>query len=70
MRFRLGMVIGFCLGYYLGAKAGRQRYEQINAKLRRVKTSEPYEAVTGTFTGLADGADPMSMSDSPYSSSR
>lgn len=70
MRFRMGIIIGFCLGYYLGAKAGRQRYEQINAKLRRVKASDPYEAVTGTFNGLGDSADPLSVSDSPYSSSR
>jgi hypothetical protein len=31
MRFRLGLVIGFGAGYVLGARAGRQRYEQLRA---------------------------------------
>jgi hypothetical protein len=26
MKFRTGLVIGFGLGYYLGARAGRERY--------------------------------------------
>lgn len=29
MRFRLGLAVGFGVGYYLGAKAGHERYEQI-----------------------------------------
>lgn len=29
MRFRTGLVIGLGIGYVLGAKAGRERYEQI-----------------------------------------
>jgi hypothetical protein len=29
MRFRLGLMIGFALGYVLGTRAGRARYEQI-----------------------------------------
>ncbi len=29
MRFRAGLVIGFGAGYVLGAKAGRERYQQI-----------------------------------------
>jgi hypothetical protein len=32
MRFRLGFAIGFGAGYVLGAKAGRNRYEQLRAK--------------------------------------
>jgi hypothetical protein len=31
MRFRLGLVIGFGAGYVLGARAGRQRYEELRA---------------------------------------
>jgi hypothetical protein len=27
MRFRTGAVVGFAVGYYFGAKAGRERYE-------------------------------------------
>jgi hypothetical protein len=43
MRFRLGVVTGFCAGYYLGAKAGRERYEQINRALQTAKRSEAFE---------------------------
>jgi hypothetical protein len=46
MRFRLGLVSGFAAGYYLGAKAGRQRYEQINRQLGRIKRSDAFEEVT------------------------
>ena len=46
MRFRLGFVTGMATGYYLGAKAGRQRYDQINRAVARIKRSEAYEEVT------------------------
>jgi hypothetical protein len=46
MRFRLGLVTGFAAGYYLGARAGRQRYDQINRALRKAKRSEAFEAAT------------------------
>lgn len=29
MRFRSGVLVGFGVGYVLGAKAGRERYEQL-----------------------------------------
>jgi hypothetical protein len=44
MRFRLGVVTGFAAGNYLGAKAGRERYEQINRAIRKVQGSDAYEA--------------------------
>jgi len=37
MRFRFGLVVGFSLGYYLGARAGRVRYEQIRRALQRAR---------------------------------
>ena len=47
-RFRAGAVLGLATGYYLGTKAGRQRYEQIRRGLdvvrRRSKTVD--EAAT------------------------
>ena len=46
MRFRLGMVTGFATGYYLGAKAGRQRYDQINRALRRARRSDAFEVAS------------------------
>ncbi len=54
MRFRLGFVSGFASGYYLGAKAGRQRYEQINEMFRRVRGSESFETVTSTAKEVLD----------------
>lgn len=46
MGFKLGAVTGFAAGYYLGARAGRQRYDQINRQLARLKRSEAFEEVT------------------------
>ena len=54
MRFRLGMVIGFGAGYYLGAKAGRQRYEQINKLVNRTKRSETFEVATEKAKAVID----------------
>ncbi len=42
-RMRFGLIVGFGVGYYLGAKAGRERYEQIQSWLRELRTSPPYE---------------------------
>jgi len=42
-RMRVGIVVGFAAGYYLGAKAGRERYEQIQRRLRDFRRSAPYE---------------------------
>lgn len=46
MRFRVGLVTGLATGYYLGARAGRQRYDQINRTLAKVRRSETFEEVT------------------------
>ncbi len=43
-KFRAGVVFGFAAGYYLGTRAGRERYEQINRLLRRSRAIE--EATT------------------------
>ncbi len=58
MRFRLGLVTGFAAGYYLGARAGRQRYDQINRALRKVKRSDAFEAATEKArTAVEEGVD-------------
>jgi len=46
MRFRLGLVTGLATGYYLGARAGRQRYDQINRSLGKLRRSEAFEQAT------------------------
>jgi len=39
-RFRLGVIIGFGAGYYLGTKAGRERYEQLRSVVARSPLSK------------------------------
>ena len=43
MGFRVGFLSGFGAGYYLGARAGRQRYEQINRTLSKARRSPVVE---------------------------
>lgn len=43
MRFRLGLAMGFAAGYVLGAKAGHQRYEQIEAMTKKIWESQQAE---------------------------
>ena len=43
MSFRLGFLSGFGAGYYLGARAGRQRYEQINRAVDKARRSPVVE---------------------------
>lgn len=37
--FKSGAIAGFAVGYMQGAKAGRQRYEQIQLKIKKVSES-------------------------------
>jgi len=43
MRGKIGIVVGLAAGYVLGARAGRQRYEQIKAKAQDVWELEPVQ---------------------------
>jgi len=43
MRFRVGLLAGFAVGYYLGSKAGRERYEQIRRWIDDARQSRPIE---------------------------
>ena len=54
MRFRLGLMMGFGTGYYLGAKAGRERYEQLNRTLRKVRRSDAYETAADKAKAVVD----------------
>lgn len=44
MRGRVGLVIGLGIGYVLGTRAGRQRYEQIKEQAGKVWNSDPVQA--------------------------
>ena len=39
-KFRAGLLIGLAAGYYLGTRAGRERYEQLNRLVRRARSHE------------------------------
>ena len=54
MRFRLGLIVGFSAGYYFGAKAGRERYEQLNRWLHQAKESEAFETATDKAKAVVD----------------
>jgi len=44
MRGKAGLVIGLGIGYVLGTRAGRQRYEQIKAQALKVWQLDPVQA--------------------------
>ena len=54
MRFRLGLIIGFAVGYYLGTAAGRERHEQLNRWLRRAKQSDAFETAAAKTKAVVD----------------
>jgi hypothetical protein len=54
MKLRVGFVAGFALGYYLGAMAGRGRYEQINRWLRQAQGSNAFEGAAGKARAVVD----------------
>lgn len=54
MRFRAGMVIGGAVGYVLGARAGRERYEQIKRSAARMRTHPAVAQVFEQGTGVSD----------------
>ena len=62
MRGRLGVFIGFGAGYVLGAKAGRERYEQLRRLYDNVTASPTFRQATGLArdavgTGLGQAKD-------------
>jgi hypothetical protein len=53
VKFRIGVAIAFCVGYTLGAKAGKERYRQIVRTTGEIGRSAP---VAGTVTLVGDKA--------------
>jgi hypothetical protein len=51
--FRRGVLVGFAIGYTKGAKAGRERYEQIKAKLDKLTSTPAFKQVSETASSLA-----------------
>jgi hypothetical protein len=54
MRFKATFVIGFAAGYTLGAKAGRERYEQISRIARGLADNPAVQSAAGIFQARAE----------------
>jgi hypothetical protein len=59
MRFRVGLGIGFGVGYYLGARAGRERYEQLRRLIARTPFAKVQAAVELGRERLRVQSEPM-----------
>jgi hypothetical protein len=56
MRMKFGLVIGFAIGYLMGTKAGRYRYDQIMKVLGKMGQSEPAQKARAEAMKLVDEA--------------
>ncbi len=54
MRGKLGLTVGFVLGYYLGAKAGRERYIQMQRWASRARESDFVETAADKARAVVD----------------
>jgi hypothetical protein len=59
MGFKMGAIAGFAAGYYLGAKAGRERYEQINTWIDQARNSEAAQVAQQRAREIIDDADDL-----------
>lgn len=50
------LILGIGIGYVLGAKAGRQRYEQISRAARKFKDNPKVQGVAGLLEAQAESA--------------
>ena len=62
MRFRLGFVTGAATGYYLGARAGRQRYDQMNRAIAKLRRTEAYEEAVDRAKSAVEEATELAKS--------
>ena len=53
MRYRVTFVAGFAVGFIVGARAGRERYEQIKKVARRVIDNPAVQQAAGALSGQA-----------------
>lgn len=56
MKGKAGLVVGIAVGYVLGTRAGRERYEQIKAQWLKVWNLEPVQAQVGKVKDAARSA--------------
>ena len=53
MRYKLTFAVGFAAGYTLGAKAGRERYEQIARLARGLSENPAVQSAAGVLQAQA-----------------
>ena len=75
MKFRTGLVIGLGVGYYLGAKAGRERYNEMQRWIRQARDSDVIETASDKAKAVIDltverARDLIDRGDEDYSVSR
>jgi hypothetical protein len=51
MKAKLGFFVGFGVGYVVGAKAGRERYDQLRRLFDNVVTSPAFQQASGKAKG-------------------
>jgi hypothetical protein len=54
MKGKLAFILGAAVGYVLGTRAGRERYEQIKRGAQRVWRTEPVQRGVGLVKGAVD----------------
>lgn len=52
MGFKAGIAVGLAVGYYFGAQAGRERYEQIERYLEPIRASDAWQQSRELAKGL------------------
>ena len=55
MRYRLTFLLGVGAGYVLGARAGRERYDQLMRSLREAKEQPGVQSAAGVVAAQATG---------------
>jgi hypothetical protein len=55
MRYRIAFIVGLAVGYVLGTKAGRERYEQLRTLARKTKDSPAVQQAAGALQAQAAG---------------
>jgi hypothetical protein len=53
-KFRFGAMTGFAVGFYLGAMAGRKRFDQINRLIAKLAHSGAFATATGKAKAAAN----------------